>query len=125
LSEKNSEAAADSREILGHATRVCQKSFNFNVLPAALDDLWRGNGVRRWRKPFAVWNFDFANGENVFPSGRLVSPTAKTFFRLEDWFRRQRKRFSVWKIGFADGENVFPSGRLISPTAKTFFRLED
>jgi hypothetical protein len=67
----------------------------------------------------------FRRQRKRFPSGRSISPSAKTFFRLEDRFRRRRKRFSGWKIDFAVSENVFPSGRSVSPSAKAFFRLED
>jgi hypothetical protein len=40
--------------------------------------------LRRQRKCFSIWKIDYADGENVFPSGRLITLTAKTFFRLED-----------------------------------------
>jgi hypothetical protein len=50
-----------------------------------------------------------ADGEIVFPSGRLISPSAKTFFHLEDRFRRRPKRFSAWKIDFAVGVDEFAS----------------
>jgi hypothetical protein len=51
----------------------------------------------------------FAVGENVLPSGSSVSPSAKTFCRLDDRFRRRRKRFAAWMIDFAVGVNNFPS----------------
>jgi hypothetical protein len=68
---------------------------------------WAAKNLRRRRKRFSAWKFDFAVGENVFPPGSSISLSAKTFFRLEVRFRCRRKRFSAWKFDFAVGENVF------------------